>query len=334
MDKQTENVKLEEQYMEKYREIYERKLKNMNEILHQISCMDRAEDETQLNEIIPDILKAVGEYTDAERTYVFDWSSEEHNSFQNTFEWCADGIKPQIQTLQYIPLEEMPVWLNAFQNKKNIIIYDMEHAAEEMPQEYSRLKPQNIHALIAVPIYTNRSLTGFIGVDNPKLSSDDILIHLLSNVGGHLGNVRENMRMQKALEKEQKNLEDNLKELKKEKSILEVLSIDYTSVYTCDLLNDIMISVKQEENTNAAITERQIESGFQSFSFRIRYYFEHFVVQESAPDFLEKLSADYLIEYLGHHDRFAYRFCCYPNPAGKQHFEVQVVRLKNVIPVY
>ena len=316
--------------MDQYRESYERKLKNMNEILYQISCMDQAEDEAQLNESIPYILQSIGEYINAERVYIFDWISEAHNSFQNTFEWCADGIEPQIQTLQYIPLEEMPVWLDRFQKKKNIVIYDVEDIAEAMPREYARLKPQNIHTLIAVPVYSNQSLTGFIGVDNPKLSTDDILIQLLSNVGGHLGSVRENMRMRRILEKEQANLEDSLKELKKEKSILDVLSIDYTSVYTCDLLNDTMIPVKQEDNTNAAITERQIASGFQSFSFRIRYYFEHFVVQESAPDFLEKLSADYLMEYLGHHDRFAYRFRCYSSPAGKQHFEVQIVRLKNV----
>ena len=330
LSKQENNAELEECYMDPYREIYEQKLKNMNEILHQISCMDQAEDETGLNAIIPHILKAIGEYINAERVYIFDWISEAHNSFQNTFEWCADGVAPQIQTLQYIPLEEMPVWLDRFRKKKNIVIYDVEDIAEEMPQEYARLKPQNIHTLIAVPVYSNQSLTGFIGVDNPKLSTDDILIQLLSNVGGHLGSVRENMRMQKVLEKEQENLEDSLKELKKEKSILDVLSIDYTSVYTCDLLKDTMIAVKQEEDTNAAITEHQIASGFQSFSFRIQYYFEHFVIRESAPDFMEKLSADYLIEYLGHHDRFAYRFRCYPSPAGKQHFEVQIVRLKNV----
>ena len=224
LSKQADKLKLKEYYMDQYREIYEQKLKNMNEILHQISCMNLAKDETELNVIIPHILKAIGEYIDAERVYIFDRISEAHNSFQNTFEWCADGVKPQIQTLQYIPLEEMPVWLDRFQKKKNIVIYDVEDIAEEMPQEYARLKPQNIHTLIAVPVYSNQSLTGFIGVDNPKLSTDDILIQLLSNVGGHLGSVRENMRMQKMLEKEQKNLEDSLKELKKEKSILDVLS--------------------------------------------------------------------------------------------------------------
>lgn len=316
--------------MENYMKIYNSKLQSMDKILHQISCMDEAEDEEQLAEVIPIILKAIGMYTEADRVYIFDRISKEQDSIQNTFEWCADGIEPQKQNLQYIPLEKMPVWLQAFQQKKNIVISDMESIAKEMPQEYTFLKLQNIHSLIAVPIYASRKLTGFIGVDNPKEIQNSMMIHLLADVGGHLGSVRENMRMMKKLESEHANLENSLKELKKEKNILDVLSIDYTSVYSCDLLNDTMIPVKQEANTNAAITELHIESGFQSFSFRIRYYFEHFVVKESAPDFLEKLSADYLIEYLGHHERFAYRFRCYPNPAGQQHFEVQIVRLKNV----
>lgn len=316
--------------MEKYNEIYEKKLKSMDEILHQISCMNQVEDEEHLKDVIPLILKSIGVYTEADRVYIFDWNSREHNSFKNTFEWCDAGIEPQIQNLQCIPLTWMPKWLELFQKKKSIVIYDVEEIAEEMPKEYTVLKPQNIHTLIAVPIYANRIFTGFIGVDNPKLEEKDVSINLLSDIGGHLGCVRENLRMIKALEKEHINLENSLNELKKEKNILDVLSIDYTSVYSCDLLNDIMIPVKQEINTNGAITEQQIESGFQSYSFRIQYYFEHFVLKESAPDFLEKLSADYLIEYLGHHERFAYRFRCHPNPAGQQHFEVQIARLKNV----
>ena len=52
----------------------------------------------------------------------------------------------------------MQNWVETFIQKKNIIIYDLEEIAEETPQEYEILKPQNIHALIAVPIYTNHKL--------------------------------------------------------------------------------------------------------------------------------------------------------------------------------
>lgn len=48
--------------------------------------------------------------------------------------------------------------------------------------------------MIAVPIYANHQMNGFIGVDNPDLRQNEISITLLSDVGGHLGCVRENLK--------------------------------------------------------------------------------------------------------------------------------------------
>ena len=37
----------------------------------------------------------------------------------NMFEWCADGISPQMQTLQDIPFDKMPIWRKRhFKGKK------------------------------------------------------------------------------------------------------------------------------------------------------------------------------------------------------------------------
>ena len=310
--------------MEEYRDDKKSKLYYMDEILHKISSMSQAENEKQLDDITPSILKSVGKYTAADRAYIFEWSSEKKESFKNTFEWCASGIEPQIQNLQKVPVCLMQNWVETFIQKKNIIIYDLEEIAEETPQEYEILKPQNIHALIAVPIYTNHKFIGFIGLDNPDLNQNMVSMNLLSDVGCHMGSVRENLRMMKVLEQEHNNLEKSLEELQKEKNILDVLSIDYTAVYYCDLMKDLILPVKQEHGMNTVITEQQ------SFSFRIRYYFEHFVIRESAPDFMEKLSLDHLVEYLGHHERFTYCFRCRPNPTGQKYFEVQIVRLKNI----
>ena len=310
--------------MEEYRDDIKSKLYYMDEILHKISSMSQAENEKQLDDMTPSILESVGKYTTADRAYIFEWSLEKKESFKNTFEWCAPGIEPQIQNLQEVPVCLMQNWVETFIQKKNIIIYDLEEIAEETPQEYEILKPQNIHSLIAVPIYTNHKFIGFIGLDNPDLNQDMVSMNLLSDVGCHMGSVRENLRMMKVLEQEHNNLEKSLEELQKEKNILDVLSIDYTSVYYCDLMKDLILPVKQGNDMNAVITEQQ------SFSFHVRYYFEHFVVRESAPDFMEKLSLDYLMEYLGHHERFTYCFRCHPNPAGQKHFEVQIVRLKNI----
>ncbi len=45
----------------------------MDTILHQIPLMDQVENEQELSEIIHSLLQAIGNYTGADRVYVFDW---------------------------------------------------------------------------------------------------------------------------------------------------------------------------------------------------------------------------------------------------------------------
>ena len=61
--------------MEEYRDDKKSKLYYMDEILHKISSMSQAENEKQLDDITPSILKSVGKYTAADRAYIFEWSS-------------------------------------------------------------------------------------------------------------------------------------------------------------------------------------------------------------------------------------------------------------------
>ena len=56
----------------------------------QISLLHEAED---LADGINFMLKSIGEFTDADRAYVFE-TSENHTS-TNTYEWCAAGVTPQ-----------------------------------------------------------------------------------------------------------------------------------------------------------------------------------------------------------------------------------------------
>ena len=55
--------------MEEYRDDKKSKLYYMDEILHKISSMSQAENEKQLDDITPSILKSVGKYTAADRAY-------------------------------------------------------------------------------------------------------------------------------------------------------------------------------------------------------------------------------------------------------------------------
>ena len=72
------------------------KLQSMDKILHEISCMDEAECEEELAVAITPLLQAIGEYTGADRVYIFDWTDESHTAMRNTYEWCAAGVTAEI----------------------------------------------------------------------------------------------------------------------------------------------------------------------------------------------------------------------------------------------
>lgn len=152
----------------------------------QISLLHEAED---LADGINFMLKSLGEFTDADRAYVFE-TSENHTS-TNTYEWCAAGVTPQIRNLHDIPFESMPKWIEVFLHGENILIEDLEAYRESMPLEYELLKVQNVSTLIAFPISVHEKLIGFVGVDNPDMEKSNLLHRLLSLLGKYVGTMIE-----------------------------------------------------------------------------------------------------------------------------------------------
>ena len=326
MKKFKANDNKNEEHEINYRQ-FNKKLELLNQILSLISDINQASDEKEVKDCIPALLQYTGEYTDADRVYIFELLSEKQDYYSNTFEWCREGIIPQIDNLIRISADSMPVWHEKFLRGETIIIHDLEKIRETMPSEYDILKVQDIHSLLVLPLFANTQLSGFIGLDNPELVNPGVSISLLSNAGGHLASTLNNLRMFRMLEEKQKTLESNLEELQKEKHILEALCVDYTSFYLCDLANDTLEMIKQSIHSNWAEIDEMPELK-SSYTSGIRYYYDHYVIRESAPDFLRKMERHALIEYLRNHKRFAYRYQSVKNHAGHEYFELQVIRLE------
>ena len=326
MKKFKANDNKSEEHEINYRQ-FNKKLELLNQILSLISDINQASDEKEVKDCIPALLQYTGEYTDADRVYIFELMSEKQDYYSNTFEWCREGIVPQIDNLIRISADSMPVWHEKFLRGETIIIHDLEKICETMPSEYDILKVQDIHSLLVLPLFANTQLSGFIGLDNPELVNPGVSISFLSNAGGHLASTLNNLRMFRMLEEKQKTLESNLEELQKEKHILEALCVDYTSFYLCDLANDTLETIKQSILSNGTEIDEMTELK-SSYTSRIRYYYDHYVIRESAPDFLRKMERHALIEYLQNHKRFAYRYQSVKNHAGHEYFELQVIRLE------
>lgn len=113
--------------------------------------------------VINEMLAEIGEFFQVDRAYIFEYDMEAYTA-SNTFEWCAEGITPEIDNLQNTPLDYMSLWMQAHTKNQSLIIDDV-LALPEGDGTREVLEPQGIITLIAVPYSINHELIGFIGFD-------------------------------------------------------------------------------------------------------------------------------------------------------------------------
>ncbi len=124
-----------------------------------------AGDSESPEQTISNILEYIGIELNADRAYVFE--GDKNGSYDNTFEWCNEGVTSQKDNLQNIPYEGvLDSWIQSFENNENIVISDMEECRRNDPDIYRILADQDIKTLVAGPIKVNNKIIGFYGVDN------------------------------------------------------------------------------------------------------------------------------------------------------------------------
>lgn len=166
-------------------------------ILTQMAELGKVRNVRECQVAINNLLEKIGHFTKADRAYIVD---EKDGCYYNTYEWCNEGIEPQINQLQNLRAEDMPYWIPKLSSGESIFIEALENVKETMPVEYEILKPQNIHTLIVFPIILSNTLKGFIGVDNPNIKDAKDVIRLLAALGSYLGTTRENAAVYAKLE--------------------------------------------------------------------------------------------------------------------------------------
>ncbi len=302
----------------KYDELRE-SLNSVDELLYQLTYLDKARTEEELDENIPQLLALLSKYTRSERAYVFDYLPDKE-IYRNTFEWCSEGIDTQIGRLQTVSIEQITYLHAQLQLRNAVMIDNLNTNADIIKQEKDYFSFFNIDKLIVVPIFMNHNLSGFIGLNNPGVGKSDISMRLLLSIAGHLGSLRYNLKNQAQLQAE-------YDELKREKSLLDSLCIDFTFVYYIDLLADTMQLVVEGKNFSKGVIYGNKADKADSFSYRIRYYYDKYVVKESAQDFVEFLSSSNPIKCLEKEEHIAYRFRAKPNLTKKEYFEIQIAKL-------
>lgn len=146
------------------RELQKQELKNMLDVQTLITnCVRMLYAVDDLDQKINAVLTQIGEFLVSDRAYVFEIKDELMN---NTHEWTAPGISPQLEKLQQLDLSLISDWLPFFEKNDCIIIDDVEQLQKTNPAAYATLHAQEITSLIAAPIFLDNKLAGYIGIDN------------------------------------------------------------------------------------------------------------------------------------------------------------------------
>lgn len=146
-------------------------------------------------------LEELGTSSRADRTYLF-LLKENGEFIENTHEWCAEGVRPEIENLKSLPTSTYAWWMQTLEQDDVIQIPDVSQMPPEAAAEQQLLQSQNIKSLLVFPIKTEGKLAGFLGVDNVrsriKWRSDDVsLLRVLSEI---IGSALERDETQQALE--------------------------------------------------------------------------------------------------------------------------------------
>lgn len=107
-------------------------------------------------------LEQLGHFVEADRAYIFEYNFTDQTA-SNTYEWCAEGITPEIDNLQGMPMEYIPHWVEKHQKREIFGVPEVEALPEGPLKDI--LLPQEIKTLITFPMLYNKELLGFVGFD-------------------------------------------------------------------------------------------------------------------------------------------------------------------------
>lgn len=110
---------------------------------------------------LDDALREIGTFFDADGCYLFEYDFE-RNTASMTVEWCAEGITSALDSLQQLPLDEFPSWVELHRKGEPVVIPDVDQMDEPFVADI--LRAQGTKSLVDQPMMHRGNCIGFIGV--------------------------------------------------------------------------------------------------------------------------------------------------------------------------
>ena len=153
-------------YRKQREEVIRQQLK-LQDILIKISSTYINIELDKVEATIHNSLQELAEFVGADRAYIFDYDFNNETT-SNTYEWCADGVKPEIEQLQNVSLDRLTNFLRKHLKGEEFYVSDVSKLDNNCSGIKEMLETQSLKSIISIPMKNGDELLGFIGFDSIK----------------------------------------------------------------------------------------------------------------------------------------------------------------------
>ncbi len=137
---------------------------NIEKLVTEISALFINMDINTFDECVNDTLEKIGRFADADRCYLFLMHAN-GKKMNNTHEWHASHIEPQIHLFQKLDSNAFPHIMASFKSLKPFHAPAVPSSPPWAKFITSDRNGQGAHSLIVVPLAYENTLIGFLGFD-------------------------------------------------------------------------------------------------------------------------------------------------------------------------
>lgn len=249
------------------------------------------------------LLEHLGKALHGERTYIFEQNAS--GGDDNTYEWAAEGVKPEKENLQNVPAEVCASWYRNFSISRHIVIENLENIRETDPLQYENLEKQGIHSLVVVPLYDGKKIIGFYGVDNPPAKSLEYASNMLQTAAYFIVSSLKRRNLVRELQKRSYN-------------VLHALSVDYLGIYQVNFDTGECDIYRSSEGL-AMDWAAAFQDGYQTAMER---YISEYVVPQDQERLRAMTKKDYVLAQLRIKKKFSVRYQVKDSSSGLKHLEI------------
>ncbi|HOD39365.1 MAG: Autoinducer 2 sensor kinase/phosphatase LuxQ [bacterium ADurb.Bin243] len=121
----------------------------------------------EIDERVNSSLAKIGSFMEADRCYIFELA-EDLGSMSNTYEWCSEGIAPQIENNRNVIIDKNSYWMQKLFKLEVNHVPGINSLPPHAAVERQIMEIEMIKSLVAVPLINKNGPFGFIGFDMIK----------------------------------------------------------------------------------------------------------------------------------------------------------------------